>query len=88
MRQIAIHISKWYRSQGLYRTDNPILCSRKQEEADADGDAHLYIERAYYIYAKQVEPGHTSLYICIPAQYHPNRPKTTENRPYMVDIPV
>lgn len=49
MRQIAIHISKWYRSQGLYRTDNPILCSRKQEEADADGDAHLYIERAYYI---------------------------------------
>ena len=49
MRQIAIHISKWYRSQGLYRTVQSILCARKQEEADADGDAHLYIERAYYI---------------------------------------
>jgi hypothetical protein len=48
MRQIAIHISKWYRSEGLYRTDNPILCSRKQEEADADGDAHyIYREQAY-----------------------------------------
>ena len=81
MRQIAIHISKWYRSRGLYRTVQSNKSSRKQEEADADGDARIYIERAYYIQAKQGEPRHTSLYIPIPAQYHPYSPKTTKNRP-------
>ena len=86
MRQIAIHISKWYRSKGLYRTVQSILCSRKQKEDDADGCEHLYIERAHTIYrehtlyretaSKQVIPDHTYLYRSKPAQNPIYRPKT------------
>ena len=59
MRQIAIHISKWYRSKGLYRTVQSNKSSRQQEEADADGDAHYIYREQAYIEANSLEPDHT-----------------------------
>ena len=65
---------------------------RKQEDEIAvatrvGGDAHLYIERAYYIQQarpiqveterNQPEPGHTQPYHPIDHQNHPKQPKTT-----------